>query len=203
MKKKNLLFFDTETTGLPKRWGVPPSNHENYPHMVQLGWQLFTPYGELVKEGSAIFKNNGYIIPDDVIKIHRISNERAEEEGVDKETYLKEVFLPLLDETYLIVGHNVAFDRDIIDAELCRLGLGMLLREIEGFCTMHKTTKICGLLTKKGHKGKKPKLIELHNFLFGYEFEDAHDALIDIQNTSKCFIELQKRGLIRVPMPKR
>ena len=32
------LFFDTETTGLPKRWNAPVTEVDNWPRLVQLAW---------------------------------------------------------------------------------------------------------------------------------------------------------------------
>ena len=39
-------------------------------------------------------------------------------------------------------------------------------------------------------------LSEHHIKLFGEDFEDAHDALVDISITGKCFWELRNRGVI-------
>lgn len=33
------LIFDTETTGLPKKWKAPLDDFDNWPRMVQLAWQ--------------------------------------------------------------------------------------------------------------------------------------------------------------------
>jgi DNA polymerase-3 subunit alpha len=38
------------------------------------------------------------------------------------------------------------------------------------------------------------KLADLHEFLFGEGFEDAHRAKSDVMATVRCFIELCKRG---------
>ena len=61
-------------------------------------------------------------------------------------------------------------------------------------CTIKSLTnnhKIPGLY---GYKW--PTLSELHIKLFGVDFEDAHDALVDISITEKCFWELRNRGVI-------
>ena len=36
------LFFDTETTGLPKNWKAPVTDTENWPRIVQIAWILST-----------------------------------------------------------------------------------------------------------------------------------------------------------------
>jgi DNA polymerase-3 subunit alpha len=34
------LIFDTETTGLPKRWDAPITDTDNWPRCIQIAWQL-------------------------------------------------------------------------------------------------------------------------------------------------------------------
>jgi len=34
--------------------------------------------------------------------------------------------------------------------------------------------------------------------IFGEDFEDAHDALVDISITEKCFWELRNSGVIKI-----
>ena len=42
------IIFDTETTGLPKRWDAPLSDSENWPRCIQIAWQLHDERGALV-----------------------------------------------------------------------------------------------------------------------------------------------------------
>lgn len=60
---------------------------------------------------------------------------------------------------------------------------------------MKATVSYCKIPNKYGGY-KWPKLQELHEKLFGYEFDDAHDALADIEATFKCYWKLRKLGLI-------
>ena len=46
------LVFDTETTGLPKKWNAPLSDSENWPRCVQLAWQLHDSKGILISSHS-------------------------------------------------------------------------------------------------------------------------------------------------------
>ncbi len=59
-------------------------------------------------------------------------------------------------------------------------------------CTMKSSTDHCKL-QGRGFSFKPPKLAELHRFLFGEYFEGAHDAMIDVEATMRCFLELVKR----------
>ena len=49
------LIFDTETTGLPKRWDSPLSDLENWPRCVQLAWQLHDEKGECIYQNTIPF----------------------------------------------------------------------------------------------------------------------------------------------------
>jgi hypothetical protein len=63
------------------------------------------------------------------------------------------------------------------------------------FCTMEKSTNLVKLPGKYG-KYKWPKLVELYKFLFNEELTGAHDALVDILATRRCYYELLKRGIV-------
>jgi hypothetical protein len=61
---------------------------------------------------------------------------------------------------------------------------------------MTSTTNYCAIPVKYGYKW--PSLQELHFKIFGENFEDAHDASIDVSITFKCFIELLKKNIIKL-----
>lgn len=52
----------------------------------------------------------------------------------------------------------------------------------------------CALPGSQGYKW--PKLIELHEKLFGETFVDAHDARVDVKACARCFFELKKRNVL-------
>ncbi|MFR6285749.1 MAG: hypothetical protein ACLUN1_18295 [Odoribacter splanchnicus] len=43
------LFFDTETTGLPKQWNAPVTDLENWPRLVQLAWIMYDDRGNMLE----------------------------------------------------------------------------------------------------------------------------------------------------------
>ena len=55
------LIFDTETTGLPKRWGAPISDTDNWPRCIQIAWQLHDEMGKIIEHEDYLInlKNNG------------------------------------------------------------------------------------------------------------------------------------------------
>lgn len=42
------LIFDTETTGLPKKWNAPVTDIDNWPRCVQLAWQVHDKPGNCI-----------------------------------------------------------------------------------------------------------------------------------------------------------
>ena len=113
------LIFDTETTGLPKKWKSPVSDIDNWPRCVQIAWQLHDDLGNCLENKDYLIKPENYNIPYDSEKIHGISTELALHEGVDLIEVLNEFNLAAKKSKF-IVGHNVNFDLNIIGCEFFR-----------------------------------------------------------------------------------
>ena len=148
------LFFDTETTGLPRRWNAPVTDVDNWPRLVQLAW---------IEQG---------------LPLREVMEEFAGE----------------IEQASLLVGHNISFDECIVGAEFERLHMLTPLFLKPKCCTMKTATRYCKLPAKRGFKA--PKLSELHQVLFGEGFDNAHNAMADVEATARCFWELKKRGVI-------
>ena len=115
------LIFDTETTGLPKRWGAPLSDTDNWPRCIQIAWQLHDDMGNLVEHQDYLVQPEGFNIPYDAERIHGISTELAQAEGIPLAEVL-EKFNVALGKAKFIVGQNVGFDVNIMGCEFYRLG---------------------------------------------------------------------------------
>ena len=76
------LIFDTETTGLPKRWNAPLTDSDNWPRCIQIAWQLHKEDGTLIEHQDYLIQPEGFNIPYDAEKVHGISTELAQEEGI-------------------------------------------------------------------------------------------------------------------------
>lgn len=190
----NILFFDTETTGIPADYRAPVTDTDNWPRLVQLAFCTYVDDRHVNTE-DCIIKPNGFEIPAEASAIHGITTERALAEGVELCPIMK-LFSVLVQEADLIVGHNISFDRKIIGAEFIRCGIEDFLHGKPRVCTMMTSTSYCQIPSPRGWGYKWPKLQELHKTLFGYEFDGAHDAKADIVATAKCYFELVKRGVI-------
>ena len=188
------LFFDTETDGLPKNYKAPVTDLDNWPRLVQIGWIVMNESQDVLEEKEYIIFPDGFIIPKEVSDIHRVTQERAEKGGVPILTVLQE-FRTAISQSDYLVGHNIEFDCNIIGAEFIRNNIESLENKTPRICTMKSSTAFCKLPNKWG-KYKWPKLMELHTKLFGEGFEEAHDAIADIQATAKCFFELLELKVI-------
>jgi DNA polymerase III epsilon subunit-like protein len=187
------LFFDTETTGLPLRWDADFSDLDNWPRLVQLGFLACDGKGKLQESADLIIRPEGFTIPKDAERIHKISTERALRDGISLSDALGR-FADALDEASVLVAHNMDFDNKVVAAELFRKGMHSdleTLKEVEKFCTMKSATGFCAI--PKGGVGneyKWPSLSELHWKLFAREFVDAHDAYKDAEACARCFFRL-------------
>ena len=76
------LIFDTETTGLPKNFRAPITDTDNWPRCIQIAWQLHDELGNCIEHEDYLIKPEGFNIPYDAEKIHGISTELAEQDGI-------------------------------------------------------------------------------------------------------------------------
>lgn len=189
------LFFDTETTGLPRDWKAPVTDANNWPRLVQLAYLYYDNSGNIIAGGNSIVKPEGFTIPDDAARIHGITTDRAKAEGKDLQGILLN-FQALVHQANYLVAHNIRFDEKIIGAEFIRSKMEDSLPAKKKICTMQSSTTYCALPGQCGYKW--PKLSELHQKLFQTGFEEAHNAAADITATAKCFWELKRLGIIKV-----
>lgn len=190
-----ILFFDTETTGLPKNWKAPVTDLNNWPRMVQLAYIFQDGNGNLISQADYIIKPEGYTIPIDSSSIHGISTERAMREGKELRFVLEE-FNSLLNKAEYLVAHNISFDEKIVGAEFLRNKMQNSIPSKRKVCTMESSTNFCAIDGPYGYKW--PKLSELHYKLFRFNFEEAHNAAVDINATAKCFWELKNKRIINL-----
>ncbi|GGH35865.1 DNA polymerase III subunit alpha [Mangrovimonas yunxiaonensis] len=187
------LIFDTETTGLPKRWDAPITDTDNWPRAIQIAWQLHDEMGRCVEHQDYLIQPEGFNIPYDAEKIHGISTELAQEQGVPLAEVL-EKFHVAISKAKFIVGQNVGFDVNIMGCEFFREDVANTLQELPVLdtCTEH-TAQLCKIPGGRGGKFKLPTLTELHEFLFNKPFAEAHNATADVEATTRCFLELIRK----------
>lgn len=208
---KNLvLFFDLETTGLPKQPGYnkyySPKEISCYDssRVVQIAIMLYE-FNDLeckkITEENFIIKPSDFKIEND--HIHGISNLSANQTGIEFKTAIDKIYDHFI-KTNLLVAHNAQFDINVLSSELYRhdmFDLASYIEKLPYICTSHSTTNLLKLKFNK-YKYKQPKLIELYKWLFG-KFppnmkNEQHNAVWDTQILSECFIELIKKKYIKI-----
>jgi DNA polymerase III epsilon subunit-like protein len=181
-----VLFFDTETNGLPKD-GV-------YPRIVQLA-AILDDDGEDIEVISEVIRPDGWIIPVEASNIHGITTQYALENGVDLRSVL-EKFLSMAEKADTIVCHNVQFDVPVIIQELERLNIKANLDDKDIFCTMLASTDICKIKFPNSYRPgyKWPKLAEAYRHFFKKDFDNAHDALADVNACREVYHALKSKN---------
>jgi DNA polymerase-3 subunit epsilon len=187
------LFYDTETTGLPL-W-KEPSDHVDQPHIVQLAAKLVNlATREVLKSMDVIIRPDGWVIPDDVIAVHGITNERAAAEGIPEAEAIDQL-LAMWGDVELI-GHNESFDRRIVriatkrhidprDPDLA-IPVSDEWKAAKSYCTCYKARAHTKL-----DKNKLPKLTEAYQHFFGKPMEGAHSAGGDVDGCIAVYFAIQ------------
>lgn len=202
------IIIDTETTGLPATPSIGrfyrPELFEvyNQARVIQIAWQVVDIQTRVIlREYQTVVKPHGaFEINPAALAIHGITKERIEAEGVATEVMLGRLNEELK-KTHLFVAHNLNFDLHVIASEIMRAGHSVppnalvVLWRMQRYCTMRRTTALCGLKTKRG-RPKWPKLVELYAHLFdGRTFQGGHDAMNDVRATSASFVKLLDRSV--------
>lgn len=215
--KYNVLVFDTETNDKAKNMKISAEDDlNNYPNLLQLGFSLFkltlNTTGKIIKT-KTIYEYSGLIKPERIrndkkeiinisegaIKVHGLTFDKLEKEGVNYLDVLM-LFQGVIAVSDIVVAHNMNFDRNVIVSEFLNEGITLKkFKKTKTLCTMNLTTPILKLPNKFNNSNYKwPKLEELYKYLFNKKFDNAHDAFYDVKATEECFIELIKRGLIKI-----
>jgi DNA polymerase III epsilon subunit-like protein len=188
-----ILFFDTETTGLPRDGKAPVTALSNWPRLVQIAWLLVDADGTELRSVEHLIKPQGFVIPADAVRIHGITTERAQQYGIELAVALAEITVDLAAASVL-VAHNMPFDEKILGAEFLRLERHNPLPAKRRLCTMQSATELCQLPGRYGFKW--PSLDELHRKLFGESAVGAHQALADVRACARCYRELRRLGVM-------
>lgn len=178
-----LLIFDTETTGLPKSRTAATENPNNWPHIVSISWVILDD-NKIIKQREYIVKPEKWVIPDESIAIHGITNEVAVAKGHPLQTVMSEFLAEQYD---TIVAHNMDFDYNVI-VNAIKWDLGF---DFKGFtvpmkCTMQLSKNQCKLPGKFSYK--VPKLKELYEFIFKQKPNESklHGSLYDTLILAEC-----------------
>lgn len=178
------LFYDTETTGLPK-YGQP-SEHPDQPHLVELAAIMVDDEFRITDTFHAVIRPMGWNIPPEVTRIHGITEAFASEHGIPEQDALAS-FLELAGKARLRVAYNEPFDARIIRIALKRYEPQHCewWKKGNAACAMH--------LTQQLTKGRTPTLFEAHSAVLGRPLKQQHTAMGDAQACLEVFKALVKK----------
>jgi DNA polymerase III epsilon subunit-like protein len=199
-----VLVFDTETSGLP--------TPNNIPTIVQFSYVKFDmATRKIEKEVDRIIEQpTGFVIPQESINIHRVTNEQCAAEGVNVLGVLQE-FWADVEECDRVVGHNVSFDVDRVASVFNKMTHSRYPEEVRReyqqklkylsnilvpklCCTMKSTIDFCNLVKTnvRGRSYKKfPKLAELYQKLFDTIPSGLHNSLVDVYACLRCYVAIE------------
>jgi DNA polymerase-3 subunit epsilon len=187
--KKYLLFLDTETSGLPKKWNKKYTDSDNWPHVLQLAWIIFD------EEQNEVKRTNKYIyeplisISPASEQIHGLTPPFLMKHGEKKKEVLRKLSHDIKKYKPQIVGHFLSFDLQILAAEFYRSNLVFPFDGLSYFCTLLHSKKY----VRNPHMVHLP-LSLLHESLFSEIAENMHDAEQDAEITAKCYFEMIQRN---------
>jgi DNA polymerase III subunit epsilon len=187
--KPYLLFIDTETTAVPKRWDLPYSDTGNWPSAVQVSWIICTEDGaEIKKEDRYIFEED-LIISDGSFRVHGITEEFLRSRGRSRREVLNDLAGDLLKYNPIIIGHFLEFDLHILSADFLRAKLQNPFANSRFYCTMLKSRQY-----GSGSSATCMRLPELSRYLLDEASEPSHNAMIDAAMTARCFFEICRQN---------
>lgn len=212
-----ILFFDTETNGLPWNRHGSYLNTENWPHILQIAWQIwYIPTGA---QSTCLQRVNAFVKPDADLKwdagaaaIHKIDLETLKKEGKPMKTILN-WFIRDCGEVDVVIAHNLKFDKMALWAEAARcMEKGQTEMDplqwwpAQELCTMNASVQICKIPGKNPTPEdpyKWPRLSEVFQFLWPDRAlpESLHDASTDVDCLVQCFRELVARRLVALALP--
>jgi DNA polymerase-3 subunit epsilon len=187
-----ITVWDTETTGFATRWG----DLSQQPYIIQFA-ALEVEYDEGAY--TELSRHNFVMKPPVSIpfwasQVHGIFDKDVADKNPIKE-HIDDI-IRVLNRAEILSWHNIEYDEEILSYELARLGRSGDYVPQSILCTMRSSTEYCKL-QGRGFSYKPPKLSELHKHLFGEWFEWAHDAMVDVEATMRCLIELLNRKVVQ------
>lgn len=203
---KTLLFYDTETTGLPDF--KAPSDAAHQPHITQIAALLTDEAGNKLASLDLLVRPDGWTIPPDLQELTGITMERAEQGGVPELVALS-AFEALWRRASLRIAHNESFDARILRIGFKRFADICDPDEWKGgpaACTQVLSTPILKLPPTEKMKAagrnhhKSANLREAYEFFTGKPLSGAHNAMIDVIGVKAVWFAIQERNAVAAPV---
>jgi len=189
------FIFDTETTWFP----VKDAPIDKQPYIIQFAgilWEISKEnWFKEIERVNQLIKPN-ILIPFASSQIHWIYDKDVKDAPSFWEI-VDDKILKYLNTADMVVWHNISFDESMVNIDLERIWRKWDYNPANVICTMRSSTDFCKL-RGRWLSFKPPRLNELHKHLFGSFFDWAHDAMIDVEATVKCFEALVIKWVIEI-----
>lgn len=189
--KEYFLFVDTETSGIPRDWGKPYSTPNNWPHIAQLAWVIYTRDGQEIKAENHYVQPSDYDIEPASGHVHGLTTPFLREHGQPRHEVMQRLHADLELYQPLVVAHFMQLDYHMMGVGFYRAGLDNPLLDLPTFCTMVTTERFM-----QPAQQRFLRLGELYQRLFREPLLNPHDALVDAYATARCFFALREQGTI-------
>jgi len=173
-----VMIFDTETTGLVENM---TTRAERQPEIIEFCGLRFDHNGDIFDELDILIKPQ-FPITDEITRMNGITNEMVIASPSFAEVAMR--IRDFIEASDLVIAHNAAFDRDMVDLEFKKLGMTKIAWP-HLICSIEQTIHLTGF---------RLNLSALHEYLFQEKFAGAHRARVDVEALARCIIELKKRG---------
>jgi len=183
-----LLFLDTETTGLPA--GKDYSNI----NITEIGWVITDINFNKIKEENHLI-NGDFEITDKITEITGITKQMTIDNGKEI-TKVLDIFFNDLKGCQFYIAHNMNYDYNVIKQELTNNKLTKYIK------TLYDNIQICSMnVLKNIFKENDIKLLNnklntCHNYLIKYDVIQTHRALDDVNMIIACFKQIENYNII-------
>ena len=176
-----MIIFDTETTGFITSTGAPLHTQ---PKIIELFALKVDDSTFEIKDELELLMDPKQQLEEEIIKVTGLKDEDLKGKGEFPQHY-KKISDFWFGERYS-AGHNISFDCEMLEVELKR---------INKVCYFPwSPVRFCTVELSEHFEGRRLKLVDLHTYLFGVGFEQAHRARNDVMATFRCVKELHRRG---------
>lgn len=174
------LFFDTETTGLVSNRVV---RSDKLPEIIEFYGCVADPLtGKVFRELNLLIQPKNPIT-EEITRITGITNDMVREAPMFPA--VAGDIVSFLESGPSVVGHNVSFDKEMIEIELARIDMKILWPP--ALCTIEQTIHL---------KGFRLNLSDLHKEMIGEPLKGAHRAKVDVLGLVACYGEMIKRDMV-------
>ena len=176
-------LLDNETTGLINNRTM---KLDKQPHIIEFyGCSANLKTGKVLKEVNQLVRPpDKRFVTDEISKITGLTWEDLKD-APPMEKVAPKIF-KLIEESEIVIAHNLSFDKDMLEIEADRLGKKIKWPK-RLICTVEQTIHL---------KGFRLNLAGLYDLLFNEKFEGAHRAKADVMALLRCCKELVKREIL-------